>query len=128
MSSITFDGVTKVFRDGTVAVRDLDLEVGDGELFVLLGASGSGKSTVLRTVAGLESVTEGRIFLGQDDVTDLGPPKRDVAMVFQNLALYPHFNDMTRGAIDTKDILYYLSLTAVALFLTWRSLEARRWR
>src|SRR3954470_24879127 len=92
MSSITFDGVTKVFRDGTVAVRDLDLHVGDGELFVLLGASGSGKSTVLRTVAGLESVSEGRIFLDEDDVTDLGPPKRDVAMVFQNLALYPHLN------------------------------------
>jgi multiple sugar transport system ATP-binding protein len=92
MSSITFDGVTKVFRDGTVAVRDLDLQIGDGELFVLLGASGSGKSTVLRAVAGLESVTEGRIFLDADDVTDLGPPKRDVAMVFQNLALYPHLS------------------------------------
>jgi multiple sugar transport system ATP-binding protein len=92
MSSITFDGVTKMFRDGTVAVRDLDLEIGEGELFVLLGASGSGKSTVLRMVAGLESVSEGRIFLDEDDVTDLGPPKRDVAMVFQNLALYPHMN------------------------------------
>jgi multiple sugar transport system ATP-binding protein len=92
MSSITFDGVTKVFRDGTVAVRDLDLQVGDGELFILLGASGSGKSTVLRMVAGLESVTEGSVFLDGDDVTDLGPPKRDVAMVFQNLALYPHLN------------------------------------
>src|SRR3954469_5106462 len=92
MSSITFEGVTKMFRDGTVAVRDLDLEIGEGELFVLLGASGSGKSTVLRMVAGLESVSEGRIFLDEDDVTDLGPPKRDVAMVFQNLALYPHMN------------------------------------
>jgi multiple sugar transport system ATP-binding protein len=92
MSSIRFDGVTKVFRDGTVAVRDLDLEVADGELFVLLGASGSGKSTVLRMVAGLESVSEGRILLDTEDVTDLGPPKRDVAMVFQNLALYPHMN------------------------------------
>jgi multiple sugar transport system ATP-binding protein len=92
MSSITFDGVTKVFRGGTVAVRDLDLQVEEGELFCLLGASGSGKSTVLRLVAGLESVSEGRIFLDEDDVTDLGPPKRDVAMVFQNLALYPHLN------------------------------------
>ena len=92
MSSITFDGVTKIFRDGTVAVRDLDLHIDDGELFVLLGASGSGKSTVLRLVAGLESVSEGGIFLDDDDVTELGPPKRDVAMVFQNLALYPHLN------------------------------------
>ena len=92
MSSITFDGVTKVFRGGTVAVHDLDLRIDDGELFVLLGASGSGKSTVLRMVAGLESVSEGRIFLDEDDVTDLGPPKRDVAMVFQHLALYPHLS------------------------------------
>jgi multiple sugar transport system ATP-binding protein len=92
MSSITFEGVTKVFRDGTVAVRDLDLEVGEGELFVLLGASGSGKTTALRIVAGLESVSEGAVFLGEDDVTDLAPAKRDVAMVFQHLALYPHLN------------------------------------
>jgi multiple sugar transport system ATP-binding protein len=90
MATITFDGVTKVFRDGTVAVRDLDLEIGDGELFVLLGASGSGKTTVLRLVAGLESVTQGRIGLDGEDVTDLAPAKRDVAMVFQHLALYPH--------------------------------------
>jgi multiple sugar transport system ATP-binding protein len=90
MSSITFDSVTKVFRDGTVAVRDLDLEIDDGELFVLLGASGSGKTTVLRIVAGLESVSGGRILLDADDVTDLAPAKRDVAMVFQHLALYPH--------------------------------------
>jgi multiple sugar transport system ATP-binding protein len=90
MSSITFDSVTKVFRDGTVAVRDLDLEIDDGELFVLLGASGSGKTTALRIVAGLESVSEGRILLGAEDVTDLAPAKRDVAMVFQHLALYPH--------------------------------------
>jgi len=90
MSSITFANVTKVFRDGTVAVRDLDLEIADGELFVLLGASGSGKTTVLRIVAGLESVTDGRVSLDADDVTDLAPAKRDVAMVFQHLALYPH--------------------------------------
>src|SRR3954464_4025857 len=96
MSSITFDGVTKVFRDGTVAVRELDLQIAEGELFVLLGASGSGKSTVLRMVAGLESVSDGRILLDPDDAPHprppLGPPKRDVAMVFQNLALYPHLN------------------------------------
>src|SRR5215210_6201535 len=90
MATITFDGVTKAFRDGTVAVRDLDLVVGDGELFVLLGASGSGKTTVLRLVAGLESVTQGAIRLDDEDVTDVAPAKRDVAMVFQHLALYPH--------------------------------------
>jgi multiple sugar transport system ATP-binding protein len=90
MASITFDGVTKVYRDGTAAVRELDLVIPDGELFVLLGASGSGKTTALRLIAGLESVTEGRIFLDGDDVTEFAPAKRDVAMVFQNLALYPH--------------------------------------
>jgi multiple sugar transport system ATP-binding protein len=90
MASITFDDVTKVFRDGTVAVDGLDLVVGDGELFVLLGASGSGKTTVLRLVAGLEDVTDGEIRLDDEDVTHLAPAKRDVAMVFQHLALYPH--------------------------------------
>jgi multiple sugar transport system ATP-binding protein len=92
MASITFDGVTKVFRDGTVAVRDLDLTVDDGELFVLLGASGSGKTTVLRMVAGLESVSQGRILLDDEVVSELAPAKRDVAMVFQHLALYPHLS------------------------------------
>src|SRR4051812_34918138 len=92
MSSVTFEGVTKVFRDGTVGVRDLDLQVGDGELFIVFGAWGAGKGTAFRMEAGLESVTEGSVFLDGDDVTDLGPPKRDVAMVFQILALYPHPN------------------------------------
>ena len=90
MTTIAFDGVSKVYRDGTPAVQDLDLIVEDGELLVLLGASGSGKTTILRMVAGLEKTTEGRILLDGDDVTDLPVPKRDVAMVFQHLALYPH--------------------------------------
>src|SRR5256885_3966963 len=92
MAGVTFESVSKVFRDGTVAVRDLDLDIDDGELFVFLGASGSGKTTVLRLVAGLEGTTEGRILLGGRDVTDIAPPKRDVAMVFQHLALYPHLS------------------------------------
>jgi multiple sugar transport system ATP-binding protein len=92
MSSIGFERVSKVFGDGTVAVDDLSLVVGDGEFFVLLGASGSGKTTVLRLVAGLEGATEGRILLDDEDVTHRSPPKRDVAMVFQNLALYPHLS------------------------------------
>jgi multiple sugar transport system ATP-binding protein len=92
MASIALEGVTKAFRDGTVAVRDLDLRVDDGEFFVLLGPSGSGKTTILRMVAGLEGTTEGRILLDDEDVTDAPTPKRDVAMVFQHLALYPHLN------------------------------------
>jgi multiple sugar transport system ATP-binding protein len=92
MASIALEGVTKVFRDGTVAVRDVSLDVNDGELFVLLGPSGSGKTTILRLVAGLDGTTEGRILIDGEDVTDYPTPKRDVAMVFQHLALYPHLN------------------------------------
>ena len=92
MTTILFDGVTKVYRDGSVGVQDLDLLVEDGELLVLLGASGSGKTTILRLVAGLERLTDGRILLDGDDVTDVSVPKRDVAMVFQHLALYPHLS------------------------------------
>ncbi|MFL5796833.1 MAG: ABC transporter ATP-binding protein [Actinomycetota bacterium] len=92
MADVEFEGVTKVYRDGTVAVEGLDLHVEDGELFVFLGPSGCGKTTILRMVAGLEGTTDGRILIGGEDVTDYPPPKRDVAMVFQHLALYPHLN------------------------------------
>ena len=90
MAEVTFEGVTKIFRDGTVAVDGLDLEVPDGSLFVVLGPSGCGKTTLLRLVAGLEDPTEGRILIGGEDVTDEAPRDRDVAMVFQSYALYPH--------------------------------------
>jgi multiple sugar transport system ATP-binding protein len=92
MARLTFEHVSKVFKDGTVAVDDFDLDVDSGEFFVLLGPSGSGKTTVLRMLAGLEETTEGRILVDGEDVTELKPPKRDVAMVFQHLALYPHLN------------------------------------
>src|SRR4051812_21385212 len=92
MTTILFDGVTKIYRDGSVGIEGLDLSVDDGELLVLLGASGSGKTTILRLVAGLEKVTEGRILLDGEDMTDVRVPKRDVAMVFQHLALYPHLS------------------------------------
>jgi multiple sugar transport system ATP-binding protein len=88
--TVRLEGVRKVFPDGTAAVRGLDLEVGDGELLVLVGPSGSGKSTVLRMVAGLEQPSEGRVWIGGEDVTELEPQRRDVAMVFQSYALYPH--------------------------------------
>jgi ABC-type sugar transport system ATPase subunit len=87
--SLTLTHVTKSF-DKTVVVEDVDLDVADGELLVLVGGSGSGKSTILRMLAGLESVTSGRIFIGDRDVTALPPRDRDVAMVFQDYALYPH--------------------------------------
>jgi multiple sugar transport system ATP-binding protein len=89
MASLQFDGVTKHFDDA-VAVDNLDLEVHDGELLVLLGPSGCGKTTALRMVAGLEDVSEGTIRIGARVVNDVEPKDRDVAMVFQSYALYPH--------------------------------------
>src|SRR5919197_4387284 len=92
MASISFRGVAKVFPEGTRAVDALDLEVGDGEFAVLVGPSGSGKSTALRMVAGLEDVSEGTIAIGDTVVNDVAPRDRDIAMVFQSYALYPHMS------------------------------------
>jgi multiple sugar transport system ATP-binding protein len=90
MATIVLDGVTKVFGSDIVAVNDVSLEIRDGEFMVLVGPSGCGKSTILRILAGLEEVTAGEIRIGDRDVTDLAPKDRDIAMVFQNYALYPH--------------------------------------
>jgi len=90
VAEVVFSNVRKVYPDGTEAVHGLDLEVSDGELVVLVGPSGCGKTTVLRMVAGLEEVTDGRIEVGGRVVNDLDPRERDIAMVFQNYALYPH--------------------------------------
>ncbi|WP_292777786.1 ABC transporter ATP-binding protein [Microbacterium sp. UBA6741] len=91
MASVTFDEATRLYPGGTrPAVDKLNLEVGDGEFLVLVGPSGCGKSTSLRMLAGLEEVNAGRILIGDRDVTDVPPKDRDIAMVFQNYALYPH--------------------------------------
>ncbi|MGN6798457.1 MAG: ABC transporter ATP-binding protein, partial [Gaiellaceae bacterium] len=90
MAGITFDKVNKVYDDGMHAVTDLDLDVKDGELVVFVGPSGCGKTTALRMIAGLEEVSEGEIKIGDRVVNNLPPRDRDVAMVFQNYALYPH--------------------------------------
>src|SRR3954469_9615095 len=90
MANIVFDHITKRYADGFEAVKDLNLSVNDGELMVLVGPSGSGKSTALRMVAGLEDVTEGELKIGDEIVTERAPRDRDIAMVFQNYALYPH--------------------------------------
>ncbi len=89
MARVNFDGVTKKFED-VIAVDNLDLEIADGELLVLLGPSGCGKTTALRMVAGLEEVTDGTVSIGDVVVNDVAPKDRDVAMVFQSYALYPH--------------------------------------
>jgi ABC-type sugar transport system ATPase subunit len=89
MASVKFDHVTKEF-DGTAAVKDLTIEVEDGEFLVLVGPSGCGKSTALRMLAGLEEISDGRIFIGDRIVNKIAPGARDIAMVFQSYALYPH--------------------------------------
>jgi multiple sugar transport system ATP-binding protein len=89
LAQVSFDGVTKRFGD-TTAVDDLTLHIADGELLVLLGSSGCGKTTALRMVAGLEEVTSGTVSIGERVVNDIDPKDRDVAMVFQSYALYPH--------------------------------------
>ena len=90
MASVTLEKVRKVYPDGTVAVQELDLEIADGELVVLVGPSGCGKTTALRMIAGLEEISEGTIRIGERVVNRIAPRDRDVAMVFQNYALYPH--------------------------------------
>jgi multiple sugar transport system ATP-binding protein len=91
MASVTFKKATRLYPGSTVpAVKEFELDVADGEFLVLVGPSGSGKSTALRMLAGLEEVNEGQIFIGDRDVTDVPPKDRDIAMVFQNYALYPH--------------------------------------
>jgi multiple sugar transport system ATP-binding protein len=90
LAEIEFDSVSKIYDDGTQAVQDLDLDIADGELMVLVGPSGCGKTTALRMLAGLEEISDGEIRIGERVVNDLTPKDRDIAMVFQSYALYPH--------------------------------------
>jgi len=90
MAEIALEGVTKVFDDGYEAVKDLDLDIADGEFVILVGPSGCGKSTALRMIAGLEDISGGELKIDGEVVNDRSPKDRDVAMVFQNYALYPH--------------------------------------
>jgi ABC-type sugar transport system ATPase subunit len=90
MAEVVLSGLGKVFPGGTVALEDVDLTIADGEFVVLVGPSGCGKSTLLRIVAGLEDATAGTVTIDGRVVDDLPPKERDIAMVFQNYALYPH--------------------------------------
>ena len=112
MASVSFDQVSKVFPDGTTAVDRLSLDVEDGEFLVLVGPSGSGKSTALRMVAGLEETTDGDILIGGKIVTDLEPRRRDIAMIFQNYALYPHMDVRRNLAFGLK--LHRVARPAIA--------------
>ena len=102
MAGITLENLTKVYDDGTRAVRSLDLDISDGELMVFVGPSGCGKTTALRMIAGLEEVTDGEIRIGDVIVNNLPAKKRDIAMVFQNYALYPHMSVYDNMAFGLK--------------------------
>jgi multiple sugar transport system ATP-binding protein len=114
MARIVLDNITKRYPDGFEAVRDMNLEIEDGEFVILVGPSGCGKSTALRMIAGLEDITDGELRIGDDVVNDKAPKDRDIAMVFQNYALYPHMSvrdnmgfalklrGLDKGEIDTK--------------------------
>jgi multiple sugar transport system ATP-binding protein len=103
MASVRLEGVRKIYDDGArVAVHDMDLEVADGEFVVLVGPSGCGKSTTLRMIAGLESISAGRLLIGGREVNDVPAKDRDIAMVFQNYALYPHMSAYENLAFALK--------------------------
>jgi multiple sugar transport system ATP-binding protein len=102
MAEVSLDGVSKVYPDGTRAVDRIDLEIGDGEFMVLVGPSGCGKTTALRMVAGLEEISEGTVRIGDRIVNDLTPRERDIAMVFQSYALYPHLSVYDNIAFSLK--------------------------
>jgi multiple sugar transport system ATP-binding protein len=103
VAEVRYEGATRIYAGTELAAVDaLDLTIGDGELLVLVGPSGSGKTTALRMLAGLEEVDAGAIFIGDRDVTDVPPKARDVAMVFQNYALYPYLTVAANIAFPLK--------------------------
>ena len=106
MAEVAFDGVSKVFKDGTRAVDNLSLDIADREFMVLVGPSGCGKTTALRMVGGLEEITKGHVRIAERIVNDLSPKSRDIAMVFQSYALYPHLSvaDNIGFALKTKRV------------------------
>jgi multiple sugar transport system ATP-binding protein len=122
MAAIAIRAVTKRYRDGTLAVSDFDLDIVDGELMILVGPSGCGKTTLLRMIAGLEEITTGEISIGGRVVNDLTPKDRDIAMVFQNYALYPHMTvaknmgfALKRAGVPANEIRRKVQETAALL-------------
>src|SRR6202453_3080456 len=102
MAAIRFEDVSKIYGDGTCAVDALDLEIKEGEFMVFVGPSGCGKTTALRMVAGLEEISGGTVRIGERAVNDISPKDRDIAMVFQNYALYPHMTVAQNLAFGLK--------------------------
>ena len=102
MAGIQLESLTKVYPDGTEAVKGLDLEIPDGQFMVFVGPSGCGKTTALRMIAGLEPITGGVVRIGERVVNNLPPKGRDIAMIFQNYALYPHMSAYKNMAFGLK--------------------------
>src|SRR3954469_13186923 len=125
MSEIVLDKVTKKYPDGTVAVHEIDLEIADGEFIILVGPSGCGKSTTLNMIAGLEDISTGELRIGGERVNDKAPKDRDIAMVFQSYALYPHMTvrqniafPLTLAKVKKAEIAQKVEETAKILDLT----------
>jgi multiple sugar transport system ATP-binding protein len=125
MANVVFEDINKVYPDGTQAIFDLNLEIADGEFVILVGPSGCGKSTALRMVAGLEEITGGKMYIGGEVVNDLSPKERDIAMVFQSYALYPHMSvadnmgfALKLAKVDKKEIERRVNEAAEILGLT----------
>src|SRR4051812_50041496 len=102
MAEIQLDGIWKRYPDGFEAVKNMDLTINDGEFMILVGPSGCGKSTALRMMAGLEDISEGDLLIGGERVNDLGPRDRDIAVGFQNYALYPHMTVRGKNGFALK--------------------------
>ncbi len=117
MASVDFDKVTRRYAGGATALAALDLNIADGELLVLVGPSGCGKSTALRLLAGLDDVTEGKIAIGERDVTHLPPQQRNIAMVFQDYALYPHMT--VRANLEFPLRMHKMAPADIAKRVAW---------
>uniref|UniRef100_UPI001080273C ABC transporter ATP-binding protein n=1 Tax=Planococcus citreus TaxID=1373 RepID=UPI001080273C len=102
MAGLTLTNIRKEYEKGVVSVQDFNLEIRDKEFLVLVGPSGRGKSTTLRMIAGLEEITDGDLYIGDKRVNDVSPKDRDIAMVFQNYALYPHMSVYDNMAFSLK--------------------------
>lgn len=102
MASLSLRGIYKKYPGGVVAVSDVNIEIRDKEFIILVGPSGCGKSTTLRMIAGLEEISEGELYIGDRLVNDIAPKDRDIAMVFQNYALYPHMTVFENMAFGLK--------------------------
>ena len=102
MASLSLRGIYKKYPGGVIAVSDVNVEIRDKEFVILVGPSGCGKSTTLRMIAGLEEISEGELYIGDRLVNDIAPKDRDIAMVFQNYALYPHMTVFENMAFGLK--------------------------